>query len=70
MSSYVMDIQVKELLPELKNQYDTGLVDEGIAGHFSEVEKQLTGQLPMHSGIQQEMDIRKIFARMRSIPSD
>ncbi len=70
MSSYVMDLQVKELLPELKNLYDTGLVDEGIAGHFCEVEKQLTGQLPMHSGIQQEMDIRKIFARMRSIPSD
>ena len=70
MTCDVMDLQARELLPELKNLYDTGLVDEGIAGHFSEVEKQLTGQLPMLIGIQQEMDIRKIFARMRTIPSD
>ncbi|MFQ9996341.1 MAG: hypothetical protein ACLRV7_04635, partial [Hoylesella buccalis] len=70
MTCDVMDLQARELLPELKNLYDTGLVDEGIAGHFSEIEKQLTGQLPMLSGIQQEMDIRKIFASMRTIPSD
>ena len=70
MTCDVMDLQARELLPELKNLYDTRLVDEGIAGHFSEIEKQLTGQLPMLIGIQQEMDIRKIFARMRTISSD
>lgn len=70
MTCDVIDLQARELLPELKNLYDTGLVDEGIAGHFSEVEEELTELFPTNGGVQYEMDIRKIFARMRSIPSD
>ena len=70
MTCDVIDLQARELLPELKNLYDTGLVDEGIAGHFSDVEEELTELFPTHGGVQYEMDIRKIFARMRTIPSD
>lgn len=41
IAATLMDIHAVELLPELKVLFDTGLVDEGCAGNFQEVESEI-----------------------------
>lgn len=41
IAATLMDINAVELLPELKTLYDTGLVDEGCAGNYQEVESEI-----------------------------
>lgn len=41
IAATLMDIHAVELLPELKVLFDTGLVDEGCAGNYQEVESEI-----------------------------
>lgn len=41
LTATLMDINAVELLPELKVLFDTGLVDEGCAGNYQEVESEI-----------------------------
>lgn len=41
MTNCIMDVKAKELLPEIRSMFDTGLVDEGCCGHYNDVSKEI-----------------------------
>lgn len=46
MTNNLIDIKAKELLPEIKSMFDTGLVDLGCCGNYYDVEKDISGNNP------------------------
>ena len=66
MLNDLLDIQAKELLPEIREMFATGLVDLGACGDFANVARMIAN--PCHAGDPSayETDIYKRFADMKS----
>lgn len=62
----LVDLQAKELLPEIKAMFDTGLVDEGICGGYDDVVKMLSAKEPPSLDVY-FTDVYEWFESMRRI---
>jgi len=61
----LLDIQAKELLPELREMFATGLVDLGACGDFSDVSRMIANPRYIGDPSVHETDIYKRFADMK-----
>jgi hypothetical protein len=61
----LLDIQAKELLPELREMFATGLVDLGACGDFADVSRMIANPSYMGDPSVYESDIYKRFADMK-----
>ena len=61
----LLDIQAKELLPELREMFATGLVDLGACGDFADVTRMIANPRYIGDPSAYETDIYKRFANMK-----
>ena len=61
----LLDIQAKELLPELREMFATGLVDPEACGTFTDVARMISNPLYIGDPSAYETNIYKRFADMK-----
>jgi hypothetical protein len=61
----LLDIQARELLPELREMFATGLVDLGSCGDFADVARMIANPRYIGNPSAYETDTYKRFAKMK-----
>ena len=66
MLNQLLDLKAKELLPEIKAMFDTGLVDLSCCGDYDKVEKEILSSEQSHWD-KYPMEIHERFAELRKL---